>query len=735
MPSRTKVLNVVLAGHVDHGKSSLIAAITGKFPDKYAFEIEKGMTVHLKVVSFYYKNVQINFIDTPGHVDFRHNVNLALVAADLLVLVVSSARGFQARTHYILNQALDYKLPILVTATKMDLSNSFDLVLDDLKKYGLEGIPVIPTSAKEKTGIDALLDAIISVRPIRRYSSKPKIIVIGHKDKAGIGTLYLCKIKLGTITRGQKINSLNIKGIYTIRDAPTNVAKSGDLVYIFFDGKPNLKLGVQIEENKIKTLEHVKRGIFPSLEFTIAPRNPVDSPKLESLLLELKDSIGIDYVVLDDTIRVSVLGELQFHYLLKALESSNIPINVINKQKSGIVTVGMRSRKKFGTADIEVIPKSSRGIVIHRIRSLPEAVDALAVNTVADALGITGLTVIVYSGDNEDDIVTALTKIIQNTELMTLYPNESILIRTNNTEAVARVTDEVGGTIALYSEKKLFVLIPAFSLDTFVQKVMQRTHGNAEIRLIRTMPGERILGIDPGLRHIGFAYIRGDNPPEIWHINLPVSLSEKRSQESMLAVIKKELALFLEYKEIPTKIFIGGGTGARYILNVVQEVFDINHVDIFLVDERMSSREALYKLRSKKLEKVRTTSLVDHAIAALIIARRGIFGKRIKVKNIEEKIYRHIASHANLSNAFKKLYKVKSAKDLQPGTYLKIRDPSYFATHIEQGDIIIFWKWRQGKAMVVSSLTGSRFILRFKDDVRIEKDFFNVFAPLKPKNT
>ena len=733
MPTRNKVLNVVLAGHVDHGKSSLIAAITGKFPDKYAFEIEKGMTVHLKVISFFYKNVQINFIDTPGHVDFRHNVNLALVAADLLVLVVSSARGFQARTHYILNQALDYKLPIIVTATKMDLSNSIELVLDDLKRYGLENIPVIPTSAKEKTGIDDLLDAIIAIRPIRRYSSKPKIIVIGHKDKPGVGTLYLCKIKLGTVTKGQKINTLTIKGIYTIREEPTDKALSGELVYLFFDGKPNLNLGVQIEENRIRTLEHVKRGIFPSLEFTIVPKNPVDSPKLESLLSELRDSIGIDYTVMDETIKISVLGELQFHYLLNALESNNIPIEVINRQKSGIVTVGMRYRKRFGTADVEVIPKSSRGIVIHRVGELPQAIDALAVNTVADALGITGLTVIIYSGDNEDDIVTALTRIIRTTELMTLYPNESILIRTNNTEAVAKVSEEVGGTIALYSEKRLFVLIPAFSLDLFVQKVMQRTHGNAEIRLIRTMPGERILGIDPGLRHIGFAYIRGDEPPEIWHINLPVSLSERRTQEHMLDVIKKELTLFLEYKEIPTKIFIGGGTGAKYILNIVREVFDINSIDVYFVDERMSSREALYKLKSQKLEKVRTTSLVDHAIAALIIARRGLLGKRIKVKNIEEKIYKHIASHADLSNAFKKLYKVRSAKDLQPGTYLKIRDSSYFTTHVEQGDIVIFWKWRQGKSMVVSSLTGSRFILRFKDDVRIEKEFFNIFAPVKPK--
>ncbi len=454
---------------------------------------------------------------------------------------------------------------------------------------------------------------------------------------------------------------------------------------------------------------------------------------MESLLSELRDSIGIDYTVMDETIKISVLGELQFHYLLNALESNNIPIEVINRQKSGIVTVGMRYRKRFGTADVEVIPKSSRGIVIHRVGELPQAIDALAVNTVADALGITGLTVIIYSGDNEDDIVTALTRIIRTTELMTLYPNESILIRTNNTEAVAKVSEEVGGTIALYSEKRLFVLIPAFSLDLFVQKVMQRTHGNAEIRLIRTMPGERILGIDPGLRHIGFAYIRGDEPPEIWHINLPVSLSERRTQEHMLDVIKKELTLFLEYKEIPTKIFIGGGTGAKYILNIVREVFDINSIDVYFVDERMSSREALYKLKSQKLEKVRTTSLVDHAIAALIIARRGLLGKRIKVKNIEEKIYKHIASHADLSNAFKKLYKVRSAKDLQPGTYLKIRDSSYFTTHVEQGDIVIFWKWRQGKSMVVSSLTGSRFILRFKDDVRIEKEFFNIFAPVKPK--
>jgi len=103
MEIKPRVLNVLIAGHAQHGKSSLIESIVGKFPDNLDFELDYGTTVSLKVIQFELKkaNILLNLIDTARHSDFKASPALGLEFADLLVLVVSGTDGFQARTYWL----------------------------------------------------------------------------------------------------------------------------------------------------------------------------------------------------------------------------------------------------------------------------------------------------------------------------------------------------------------------------------------------------------------------------------------------------------------------------------------------------------------------------------------------------------------------------------------------------------------------------------------------------------
>ncbi|MHA1106978.1 MAG: GTP-binding protein [Promethearchaeota archaeon] len=107
MDENCRVLNVLIAGHAQHGKSSLIQAICGVFPDNLDFELIRGTTVTLKVIEFALekKNLLINFLDSPGHADFKGAIALGLSFADLIILVIAGNEGFQARTYWLYQKA------------------------------------------------------------------------------------------------------------------------------------------------------------------------------------------------------------------------------------------------------------------------------------------------------------------------------------------------------------------------------------------------------------------------------------------------------------------------------------------------------------------------------------------------------------------------------------------------------------------------------------------------------
>src|SRR4028119_152474 len=176
-PSRIRNLSIV--AHVDHGKSTLsdrILELTGavdardmreQYLDSMDIERERGITIKAQNVRVHWKDAVIQLIDTPGHVDFGYEVSRSLAACEGVVLVVDAAQGIEAQTLANCYLALESDLEIVAALNKIDLPAA------DPDRYAMEiekvlGIPadqILRISAKTGDGVDALLDAVIGRIP------------------------------------------------------------------------------------------------------------------------------------------------------------------------------------------------------------------------------------------------------------------------------------------------------------------------------------------------------------------------------------------------------------------------------------------------------------------------------------------------------------------------------------------------------------------------------------------
>ncbi len=171
MSSRTdRKLILGTAGHIDHGKTSLVLALTGTDTDRLPDEKRRGITIDLGFAELRSENLQIGIVDVPGHERFIRNMLAGASGFDMALLVVAADDGImpQTREHFEILKILGIKKGLIVL-TKADLANEewLDLVEADIRELVegsfLENSPIIRASARLGTGIAELRLAIFQM--------------------------------------------------------------------------------------------------------------------------------------------------------------------------------------------------------------------------------------------------------------------------------------------------------------------------------------------------------------------------------------------------------------------------------------------------------------------------------------------------------------------------------------------------------------------------------------------
>lgn len=168
MSSPAKHIIVGTAGHIDHGKSSLVQALTGTNPDRLEEEKRRGITIDLGFAFLEERGVRFGFVDVPGHEKFVSNMLAGAAGIDLVLLVIAADESIkpQTREHFEICRLLGVKRGIIVL-TKSDLVDTETLSLAklDVREYVhgsfLEAAPVIPVSSKTGAGLAELREQLV----------------------------------------------------------------------------------------------------------------------------------------------------------------------------------------------------------------------------------------------------------------------------------------------------------------------------------------------------------------------------------------------------------------------------------------------------------------------------------------------------------------------------------------------------------------------------------------------
>jgi selenocysteine-specific elongation factor len=201
------------AGHVDHGKSALVRALTGTDPDRLPEEKARGITIELGFAELQLPDASVGIVDVPGHEDFVKNMVAGVGSTDLALLVVAADDGWMPQTeeHLQILIYLDVRR-IVVALTKIDLVESADTVgahiRTELRDTPFAQAVVLPTSIPSGIGIEELKAQLaheFSALAPPRDIGKPRLAVDRAFTLRGIGTVVTGTLVGGTLRRGQSV--------------------------------------------------------------------------------------------------------------------------------------------------------------------------------------------------------------------------------------------------------------------------------------------------------------------------------------------------------------------------------------------------------------------------------------------------------------------------------------------------------------------------------------------------
>ena len=211
----TKSVIVGTAGHIDHGKSALVEALTGTHPDRLEEEKRRGITIDLGFAFLEENGVRFGFVDVPGHERFVSNMLAGAAGIDVLLLVIAADESIkpQTREHFDICRLLGVERGV-VALTKSDLvdADTLELVRLEAEEYlggsFLENAPLVPVSAKTRSGLAELKKALheaaarVTTRDSSRYFRLPIDRAFAMK---GFGAVVTGTLISGSIGAGDEV--------------------------------------------------------------------------------------------------------------------------------------------------------------------------------------------------------------------------------------------------------------------------------------------------------------------------------------------------------------------------------------------------------------------------------------------------------------------------------------------------------------------------------------------------
>ncbi|MGZ8579050.1 MAG: translational GTPase TypA [Actinomycetota bacterium] len=384
MATRDDIRNVAIVAHVDHGKTTLVDAMlwqSGAFRanqdvaervmDSTDLEREKGITILAKNTAVRHGGLKINIVDTPGHADFGGEVERGITMVDGVLLLVDASEGPLPQTRFVLRKSLEARLPVILVVNKIDrpdargaevVNEVYQLFLDlDADDHQIE-FPILYCDARAgrcgpdpealPDDLEPLFDALRTRIPAPVYEDgHPLQALVTNLDASPyLGRLALCRVRNGTIRRGQPVAWCRADGtIQPAKIAELSVTEALDRVEVDEAGPGEVIAVAGLDEVTIgETLADpddprplpVTRVDEPSLSMTIgintAPLSGRDGDKLTARLVkgrldqEVIGNVSIRVLPADrpDRWEVQGRGELQLAVLVEVMRREGFELTV-----------------------------------------------------------------------------------------------------------------------------------------------------------------------------------------------------------------------------------------------------------------------------------------------------------------------------------------------------------------------------------------------------------------------
>ncbi|HEY6321733.1 MAG TPA: translation elongation factor 4 [Thermoanaerobaculia bacterium] len=348
------IRNFCIIAHIDHGKSTLADRLIQRcgaveerefrdqILDSMDIERERGITIKSNTVSLLYTardgaEVHLNLIDTPGHVDFSHEVRRSMMSCEGALLLVDASQGVEAQTVANLYLALELDLEIVPVINKIDLpSADVERVREEIDSdLGLDPFAAVLCSAKLGTGIDDVLEAIVQKLPAPAGDpgAPLRALIFDAQYDVYRGAVLLCRIKEGTLRPGQRMRLMHSSkehqveevGLLRLKRVRTEQLSAGDVGYVIAG---------------IKTLSEVAIG-----DTITDPERPAAAP-----LPGYKEAKPVVFS------SIYPIATDEYEDLAKALEKLKLNDAALTYQKDSSTALGFGFRCGFlGLLHLEVV--------------------------------------------------------------------------------------------------------------------------------------------------------------------------------------------------------------------------------------------------------------------------------------------------------------------------------------------------------------------------------------------